>query len=96
MGLRAVPHVNRSRVGRGGRRPERQRTHAEIDERDVAMLFVAPMMTLQLEMRAPAEDAADFVQQRFRFDDAALRQRMRQRPFIAARDAVQSGGMLRD
>ena len=68
----------------------------EIDERDVAMLFVAPVMPLQLDMRAPAEDAADLVQQRFGLDDAALRQRMRDRTFIAAGDAVQSGRMLRD
>src|SRR5438270_10634379 len=60
------------------------------------MLFVAPVMPLQFDMRAPAEDAADFVQQRFGLDDAAFRQRMRERPFIAAGDAVQSGRMLRD
>src|SRR3954466_8316423 len=60
------------------------------------MLFVAPMMPLQLDGRAPAEDAADLVQQRFGVDDAALRQRVRDRTFIAAGHAVQSGGVLRD
>src|SRR5947209_168638 len=60
------------------------------------MLFIAPMMPLQLDVRTSAEDAADLVQQSFGLDDAALRQRVRDRTFIAARDAVQSGRVLRD
>ena len=86
-----------TRIADAVRGDERQtKTPREIDEGDVAMLFVAPVMPLQLDMRASAEDAADLVQQRFGFDDAALRQRMRERPFIAAGDAVQSGRVLRD
>ena len=86
-----------ARIADAVRGDERQaKAPREIDERDVAMLFVAPMMALQLDVRAPVEDAADLVQQRFRLVDAALRQRMRERPFIAAGDAVQSGRMLRD